>query len=125
MKNATKPRFANAVNVIAILGAFLIIAILVLAMKRYAQPVVLDANRAAERAKALQDLRSAEVQALAHPSFIDKSKGLVRLRIEDAMQIVERQWAENPAAARSNLIARVEKATAVPPKAPEKPSEFE
>jgi hypothetical protein len=41
------------------------------------------------------------------------------------MMLVEREWAQNPAAARSNLIARVEKATAAPPKAPEKPSPFE
>jgi hypothetical protein len=40
------------------------------------------------------------------------------------MKLVERQW-QNPPAARSNLIARVEKATAPPPKPPEQPSPFE
>jgi hypothetical protein len=33
--------------------------------------------------------------------------------------------AQNPAKARADLIAREEKATALPPKAPEKPSAFE
>jgi hypothetical protein len=40
------------------------------------------------------------------------------------MQIVEREW-HDPVTARSNLTARVEKATAPAPPAPEKPSAFE
>jgi hypothetical protein len=40
------------------------------------------------------------------------------------MQITGREW-QNPAAARSNLTVRVEKAAAPAPKAPEKPSIFE
>jgi hypothetical protein len=40
------------------------------------------------------------------------------------MKLAGREW-QNPAQARSNLIARVEKANYVPPKAPEKPSAFE
>jgi hypothetical protein len=70
-------------------------------------------------------LRAAEAQALNTPAWIDKGKGLVRLRIQDAMQLVEREWGQNPAAARSNLIARVEKATAPQPKGAEKPSAYE
>jgi len=48
----------------------------------------------------------------------------VRLPIAEAKKLALRDW-QNPAAARSNLIARVEKATAAPPKAPEKPNPFE
>lgn len=125
MNDVVAPRRPAFVNILAVLGAFLIIAALVVAMRRYAQPVSLDAARAAERAKALQELRAAEAQALHNPAWIDKGKGIVRLRVEDAMAMVEREWAQNPAGLRSNLNARVEKATAVPPKAPEKPSEFE
>ena len=57
--------------------------------------------------------------------WVDPTKGIVRLRIEDAMKWVEQEWGRDPAAARSNLISRVEKATALPPKVPEKPSQFE
>jgi hypothetical protein len=46
------------------------------------------------------------------------------LPIENAMQLAEREW-QNPSAARSNLISRVEKATFVPPPPPAKPSAFE
>ena len=111
--------------VLAVLGSFLIVAALVWAMHRYTQPPPLGEDRAAARAKALDELRAAEADALEHPGWVDQAKGIVRLPIQDAMQLVERDWGQNPAAARSNLIARVEKATAVPPKAPEKPSQFE
>jgi hypothetical protein len=107
------------------LGSFLIVAALVWAMHRYTQPPPLGEDRAVVRAKALAELRAAEADALEHPGWVDPTKGIVRLPIEDAVKMVERDWGQNPSAARSNLIARVEKATAPPPKAPEKPSQFE
>ncbi len=113
---------------LGILGTFLILAGLAWAIHRYTQPAPLGEDRAVVRAKALAELRAAEIEALEHPGWIDPAKGIVRLRIEDAIKIVERDWGQSPAAGRSNLIARVEKATAQPaaaPKAPEKPSPFE
>ena len=65
-----------------------------------------------------------EASELTTYGWVDQPKGVVRLPIADAMQLVLRDW-QNPAAARSNLIARVEKATAAPPVAPAKPSAFE
>src|SRR2546422_2197992 len=115
---------AGLAYLVGILGSFLIIAALVWAMYRYTKPAPLGKNRAEERAKALAEIRGAENEALTTSAWIDQGKGIVRLRIEDAMKLVEREW-QNPAAARSNLIARVEKATALPPKPPEKPSPFE
>src|SRR5262245_45579696 len=105
-----------------IIGAFLIMAAMIWAVRQYTQPAPLGAERAAERAKGLAEIRAAEKEALEHTAWIDQSKGLVRLRIEDAMSLVEREW-KNPAAARSNLIARVEKANPAP--APPPPSPFE
>jgi hypothetical protein len=109
---------------VGILGSFLIVVALTWALHRYTQPPPLGEDRAAARAKALAEMRAAEADALNNTAWIDASKGIVRLRIVDAMQLVEREW-QNPAAARSNLIARVEQATALPPKVPEKPSPFE
>jgi len=108
--------------VIAILGASLIVAALVVVMRHYIQPPALNAKRAAERSKVLGEVRAADAEASQNYAWIDQGKGLVRLRISDAMQIVERDW-RNPAAGRSNLIARVEKANPAPP--PPKPSQFE
>ena len=107
---------------VGILGTFLIVAALVVVMQRYTKFAPIDEVRAAARAKALVELRAAESEAMRTPGWIDQGKGVVRLRVEDAMKIVEREWGKNPGAARSNLIARVVKATFVPPP---KPSEFE
>jgi len=121
--NPDAPRgSARIAYAVGILGAFLIVAALVVVMQRYTKPAPIDEGRAAARAKALVELRAAESEALRTPGWIDQSKGVARLRVEDAMKIVERDWGKNPGAARSNLIARVVKATAVPPA---KPSEFE
>jgi hypothetical protein len=109
----------------AILGAFLIVAALVWAMRHYTQVQPLNANRAAERAKAFAEMRAAETDAVNNIAWIDQGKGVVRLRVEDAVKIVEQQWGKDPVAARKDLIARVEKATAVPPAAPAQPSQFE
>jgi hypothetical protein len=109
---------------IAFLIACLLFAAIVVTVK-YSVPVpAIDADRAAVRAKALAEIRAAEAQALNHPGWIDENRGLVRLPIDVAMQITEREW-QNPAAARSNLMARVEKATAPAPPAPAKPNPFE
>jgi len=112
-------------TVVAVLGACLIFTALVWEMKKYTQPApAIDQARKAERAKARAELTAAETEALNNAAWIDQTKGLVRLPIAEALKITRREW-QNPMQARSNLIARVEKATALPPKAPEKPSEFE
>jgi len=108
----------------AILGSFLIVAALVWAMQRYTQPPPLGEDRVALRKKALAELHAAEASELASYGWVDQGKEVVRLPIAEAMKLALRDW-QNPAAARSNLIARVEKATAVPPPAPAKPSPFE
>jgi hypothetical protein len=112
-------------TVVAVLAACLIFAALVWQMKKYTQPApAIDQARKAERAKARAELTAAETEMLNNAGWIDQTKGLVRLPIAEALKIAEHEW-QNPAQARSNLIARVEKATALPPKAPEKPSAFE
>ena len=109
---------------VAFLIACLLFAMIVAVVKHYAPAPAIDADRAAVRIKALTEIHAAEAQALNHPGWIDENRGLVRLPIEVAMQITKREW-QNPAAARSNLMARVEKATAPAPTAPAKPNPFE
>jgi hypothetical protein len=125
MNSDSRPERTGLAYVLAVLGAFLIVAGLVWAMRHYTQPAPLGEDRAAVRAKALAELRAAETEALTTTGWMDVSKGIVRLRIEDAMTWVEQNWGQNPSAARSNLISRVEKANAPPPRQPEKPSQFE
>jgi hypothetical protein len=108
----------------AIVGALLIVAALVWALHHYTQPPPLGEDRVATRKKALAELRQAEASELSSYGWVDQSKGVVRLPIAEAMKLALREW-QNPVAARSNLNARVEKATAVPPPAPAKPNPFE
>jgi hypothetical protein len=118
------PERGRLVFALGIFGSFLIVAALVWTMVRYTQPPPLGEDRVAVRKKALSDLRAAEADALNNYGWLDQAKGIVRLPIAEAMKLAQLEW-QNPTAARSNLIARVEKATALPPKAPEKPSQFE
>ena len=110
--------------VLSILGTFLVMAALVWLMRHYTQPAPLGADRAAERIKNLKEMRAANEEALNNYAWQDPAKGLVRLPIARAMEITLQEW-QNPAAARSNLIARMEKAIAPAPKPPEQPSPFE
>ncbi len=109
---------------VGILGSFLIVAALVWAMQRYTQPPPLGEDRIAVRKKALAELRAAEASELETYGWLDQAKGVVRLPISEALKLALREW-QNPPAARSNLIARVEKATAVPPPPPAKPNPFD
>jgi hypothetical protein len=108
----------------AVVIVCLIFAALVWKTRQYTTPAPLGAERAAERAKALVELRAAETDALNTAGWIDQSKGLVRLPINDALKLAEKQW-QNPAQARATLNDRVEKAFFVPPPPPPKPSAFE
>src|SRR5215467_5603592 len=124
MNSDNQPERSGLAYVLTVLCCFLIVAALVWAMRHFTQPPPLGEDRAATRAKALAELRAAEAEALTTTGWVDPTKGLVRLRIEDAMKWVEQEWARDPVAAHSNLISRVEKATAPPPRQPEKPSQF-
>jgi hypothetical protein len=84
----------------------------------------IDADRAAERTKALAEIRAAEENSLNTSGWIDESRGIARAPIEIAIQQAAQAW-QNPAAARADLIAREEKASAPVPVAPAKPSAFE
>jgi hypothetical protein len=124
MTSQPAPERTGLAYLVAIVGSFLIVAALVWAMQRYTQPPPLGEGRVALRKKALTELRAAEANELGSYGWVDQAKGVVRLPIAEAMKLALREW-QNPTAARSNLFARVEKATAVPPAAPAKPSPFE
>jgi hypothetical protein len=109
----------------AVLGAILIVVFLDRQLKKYTAAPAMNAGRAEERSKALSEIRNTEADALNNTGWIDPTKGIVRLKIEDAMALTESQW-KNPAAARADLIKRVEKANPPPPpQAPPPKSDFE
>ena len=109
---------------VAVVLVCLIFAVLVWKTREYTTPAPLGAERAAERAKALVELRAAETDALNTAAWIDQGKGIVRLPIEEAKKLTVQQW-QNPVQARALLNERAEKAYYVPPPPPPPPSPFE
>jgi len=107
-----------------IIGTLLIVGILINAMIKYTTPPSLTAERAAFRAKNLAELRAANANALTSYDYVDQQRGIVRLPIEQAMQLTIAEWAD-PAKGRATLLERQAKASAPLAKAPEKPSAFE
>jgi hypothetical protein len=102
---------------VAIVGTFLIMATLVWWMDHYARPGPLGADRVQERRKNLRELREADAKVLNEYDWQDRAKEIIRLPIQRAIELTLQEW-QNPAAARSNLITRVEKATAPAPAQP-------
>ena len=112
-----------AVYAVTIIGCFLILAALVKIMQTKTSDSIVAA-RNEERRKNLIAHQAEATQASKSYAWQDQGKGIVRLPIDRAMEIALQEL-QNPAAARSNLIARAEKAAEPPPKPPEQPSEFE
>ena len=113
-----------AVYFVVVLLTLSIVGGLAYLMQQWNAAPAVDSVRATERTKNLKELQAANADMLENYAWQDKTKGVVRIPVSKAMEIAMQEW-KNPAAARSNLIERIEKATAVPPKAPEKPSAYE
>ena len=114
-----------AAQILAILGSLLIVAGLVWLMQKYTAPAPVDQNRIGLRKKNLAELKAANTNALTTYAWQgDKAKGIVRIPLEHAMELALREW-QNPAAARSNLILRAEKAAEAPPPPPEVKVQYE
>jgi len=113
-----------AVYVLAIAGTFLIMAFLVSLMRSYTQPPSLNEARSQERLKNLTDFRAVNEPLLTQYDWQDQSKGIIRVPIDRAMELVLQEW-QDPAAGRSNLLARAAKAFAPPPKVAPPKNPFE
>ena len=125
--NTTRPAESNLTAYFAgVLGALLIVALLVWAIYRYANPAPLGTNRAEERRKNLADNRQANA-GLDQYGWADPGKGFVRLPISEAMRATIKDY-QNVDAAKKEIAVRVDKASAPPPEAPkppEQPSKYE
>ena len=71
-------------------------------------------ERAAERLKARNEIRQTTADALKNGGTVDAARGIVRIPIAQAMEMTVKAY-ENPEAARSNLVARSQKAAAPAP----------
>jgi len=110
-------------GIIFVVACLLFVALVVVVKLAVHVPAI-DADRAALRSKALADIRAAEAAALNTAGWVDQDRGIVRLPIAAALELSEKA-AQNPAAARADLLARAAKAAAALPKTAPKPSAFE
>ena len=101
--------FKLAIYGIVIAAAFLLMFYVVRSMFLENNPGRVNSARAAERIKARNELREKSTMALIQGGVIDTNKGIVRIPIARAMQMTVEQY-QNPESARSNLIARAQKA---------------
>jgi hypothetical protein len=106
-----------AISAIAIIGILLIMLGMVLVMYHYTRPAPVDEARMAERRKNLAELNAQTKDVLEHYAWIDQTKGQVRLPVARAMELAASEW-QQPAAARSNLLWRLERVTPPPPLTP-------
>jgi hypothetical protein len=122
-KNLSNMNRASA-SAIGFVAASLLFVIFTAAAVFSIHPPAIDADRDAVIAKAFTEMHASENTNLISAGWIDQSRGIVRLPIETAMQMVERNW-QNSADARADLKSRVEKSSAPAPATPAKPSAFE
>jgi hypothetical protein len=106
---------------VALAGTLLLVGGLSWFIIQRTRPPGIDQARADLRRKNLMELRAENQAALTTYGWIDPVKGLVRLPIDRALEL-SIALCQDPAAGRSNLLARLEKATAKPP---EKPNIYE
>ncbi len=106
---------------VGILGAFLLVGGLAWWVYQRTRPPGVDTARAALRYNNLAEIRAAAHIALTTAEPIDKARGIYRIPITNAMELLLQLW-QDPAAGRANLLERVDKATAP---LPEQPSEYE
>ena len=105
---------------VGLFGSFLLVAGLAWMMNHYTKAAPVGQGRALERQTNLKAHQAENAEALNNLAK-DPTRDVVRLPINQAMDLAVLEW-KHPAAARTNLIGRMERATS---KAPEKKSEFE
>jgi hypothetical protein len=93
----------------------LIFIVLVAIVKFSLSVPAIDATRAATISGALHEIHTNEVVSLQGAAWIDRSRGIVRLPINTALQLAAQEW-RNPAQARADLISRARHASAPAPK---------
>ena len=125
MNARTQPTESNlTLYFVGALGALLIVAFLVSAIYRYANPAPLGSNRVEDRRKYLKEIRATDA-TINEYGWVDQSKGFVRLPVSAAMELTIKDY-QNPEAAKKEIATRVDKANPPPPPpAPEQPNKYE
>lgn len=105
---------------LGIAGALLLVGGLAWLMIVRTQPPGIDEERAAERRRHLAELRAADQQALNSAGVVDAGKGLYRLPMREAKNLMLVLW-QDAAEGRADLLRRVAAAAPPPPPPPAPP----
>ncbi len=108
MKEQEHPAWQVAIFATGFAGIFLILAGLVWIMYHYTQPPPPDTEYWAQRTRNLAELNAQNNEQLQSYGWLDANRGQARLPIARAMELTLQEW-QNPAAGRSNLLARLAK----------------
>jgi len=103
------------ISVIAILATFLLMVFLVRQMTKVAQPASVGAARGLERALENAKIRADGITASQDWGYVDQTRGIVRLPLEEAIKLTVQGY-QKPEAFRTDVLARMEKASVPPPK---------
>ncbi len=111
--------------VVAVAGAILIVWGLNNMLRHYTVKVEKDNREARGKQRKDERRKLQQTEAAANTyAWANQQKGIVRMPVDRGMELILDEYADKKTA-RNNLNARLEKANAKPPKAPEKPSDFE
>ena len=114
----------TTVSVVVILVTIFLVSFLVRQMVKYTHPAPVGAERAAARAKDNAAIRQDSAAALQNYGWANQANGIARLPIDEAMKVTIQGY-QKPADFRKDMLTRVDKANVAPPKAPEKPNQYE
>jgi hypothetical protein len=106
---------------VVVLAGFFLMYLLVRGMYHEHPTPTINADRAQLRKKTRLEITAKANDALNNAGWVDQNKKIVRLPIARAMELTIERY-KQPEASHSNLVARVQKATAP---APAQPSPFE
>ena len=97
---------------VGVIATFCLGIVMILGMYHYAKAPAVDEARHGERRRNLAELRAQAKQQAETYGVINADRGQYRLPVARAMDLTAQEW-RDPAAARSNLLART-RATLAP-----------
>jgi hypothetical protein len=105
----------TCLTIVVGVATFLIVAFLVKQMVKVTRPAPVGVARATERAVEGAKIRAEGVEKSKSWGLVDQPRGIVRLPVEEAVKLTLDGY-KDAAKFKADLAARLEKASAAPPK---------
>ena len=115
VNNSNSPRCRTCLTIVVCVATFLLMTFLVRQMIKITTPAPVGVARATERAVEGAKIRAEGVEKAKAWGYVDPTRGIVRLPVEDAVKLTLQGY-QKPTAFKADLAARLEKASVAPPK---------